>query len=47
MQKDVGVLYFSLVPHPGFRIALHQDKQLELAHAVIYYNTPFTIVNRV
>ena len=31
-----GMLYFSLIPCVGSRIALSQDKQLELAHAVIY-----------
>ena len=33
--KDVGAL---LLAYPtGSRIALHKDKQLELAHAVRYY----------
>ncbi|MDE6647910.1 MAG: hypothetical protein K2K03_08835 [Prevotella sp.] len=45
--KDVGVLYFSLIPLPGSRIALYKDKQLELAHAVIYYSTLLTVVNRI
>ena len=30
------MLYFSLIPPSGSRIALPQDKQLEIAHAVIY-----------
>lgn len=34
----MGVLNFSLIPLPGSRIALYKDKQLELAHAMIYYN---------
>ena len=33
-----GSLYYSLIPCVGSRIALSQDKQLELAHAVIYCN---------
>ena len=36
--KDVGVLYLSPIPHLGSRIASHQDKQLESAHAVRYCN---------
>ena len=31
------MLYFSLIPPSGSRIALHKDKQLEIAHAVRYY----------
>ena len=34
--KDVGVLYFSLIPCVGSRIALYLDKQLELAHVMRY-----------
>ena len=30
------VLYYSLIPSLGSRIALAKDKQLEIAHAVIY-----------
>ena len=30
------VLYYSLTPSLGSRIALAKDKQLEIAHAVIY-----------
>ena len=30
-----GSLYYSLIPCVGSRIALYQDKQLELAHANI------------
>ena len=30
------MLYFSLIPSSGSRIALCKDKQLELAHVVIY-----------
>ena len=42
-MKRRGSHYFSLIPSSGSRIALHMDKQLELAHAKIYcrsYNTP-------
>ena len=34
-RKDVGALS-SLIPGTGSRIALHQDKQLEIAHAEKY-----------
>ena len=49
-MKDVGMLLpCPLIPHPGSRIALHQDKQLELAHVVIYKYTTSThiIYNKV
>jgi len=34
------VLYCSLIPCVGSRIALYKDKQLELAHAEIYWDCP-------
>ena len=33
-----GSSHFSLIPCVGSRIALYQNKQLEIAHAVIYCN---------
>jgi hypothetical protein len=36
LNGKTWVLYSSLIPHLGSRIALSQDKQLEIAHAEIY-----------
>ena len=36
LNGKTWVLYFSLIPRTGSRIALHQDKQLEIAHAEKY-----------
>ena len=38
-KKDVGVLYFLLIPPSGSRIALTRDKQRQQAHAKAYINT--------
>ena len=35
-MRKTWVLYSSLIPPSGSRIALPQDKQLEIAHVVIY-----------
>lgn len=42
-MRKTWVLYFSLIPLLGSRIALCKDKQLELAHAVRYYTNLFTL----
>jgi hypothetical protein len=36
LNGKTWVLYFSLIPSSGSRIALYKDKQLEIAHVVIY-----------
>ena len=36
LNVKTWVLYFSLIPPSGSRIALPQDKQLEIAHVKIY-----------